>query len=292
MSDALNQHLVAGTSGVARCWALTRQDGKRFGFTDHDVDISFEDTVFKANTGLSAAAMSQTTGLSVDNSEAFGALSDLSIREDDLIAGRFDGAKIEAWHVQWSDPEARSLVFRGTLGEITRSGQAFSAELRGLTEALNQPTGAVYHKSCSCVLGDGKCRVDLSAAGFGVETGIGKIEEGRLFYFKGLDAYDAQWFEKGTLTVLDGAAEGLTGVVKNDRIENGFRIIEIWAPFGAEPEEEARVRLTAGCDKRLDTCRLKFNNLMNFRGFPDIPGDDWLVSHPTRALVLNGGSRR
>ena len=288
----LNAHLTEGTSDVARCWRLTRRDGVRFGFTDHDVDISFDGMDFRANTGLSAAALSQSTGLSVDNSEAFGALSDAAIREDDLVAGRFDNATVEAWLVQWSDPTARRLLFRGSLGEITRTGQAFSAELRGLAEALNQPTGAVYHKSCPCILGDAKCGIDLGQPGFTAEPKIGRVEEARLFWFKGLDGHAAKWFEKGTLTVSGGAASGLSGVIKNDREANGFRFIELWSPLGAAPEEDTLVRLTAGCDKRLETCRLKFDNLLNFRGFPDIPGNDWLVSHPTRAQVLNGGSRR
>ena len=292
MSGDLNAHLAEGASDVARCWRLTRRDGARLGFTDHDVDISFDGMVFKANTGLSATALSQTTGLSVDNSEAFGALSDAAIREVDLVAGRFDDAEVEAWLVRWSDPEARRLLFRGTLGEITRTGQAFSAELRGLAEALNQPTGAVYHKSCPCILGDAKCGVDLNQPGFTAEPTIGRVEAARVFWFKGLDSYAANWFEKGTLTVTNGNAQGLSGVIKNDRETNGFRYIELWAPLGAAPDEDAAVRLTAGCDKRFETCRLKFDNLLNFRGFPDIPGNDWLVSHPTRAQVLNGGSRR
>lgn len=290
--DALRQHLASGTSDVARCWTLTRRDGVRFGFTDHDVDIFFDNTHFKANTGLTSTALSQTTGLSVDNSEALGALSDAAIREEDLAVGRFDGAVVEAWQVQWSDPEVRSLIFRGSLGEVTRTGQAFSAELRGLTELLNQPTGEVYHKSCSRILGDAKCGVDLSAPDFSVEAVIGAVEEQRIFQFKALENYAAQWFERGTLTVLSGSAAGLGGVVKTDRFENGVRRIELWTPLGVAPEENTQVRLTAGCDKTLQTCQLKFGNVLNFRGFPDIPGDDWLISHPTRAQVLNGGSRR
>jgi len=289
---SLSEHLAAGTSDTARCWRVTRQDGAQFGFTDHDVDISFDGVVFKANTGLSSAAISQTTGLSVDNSEAFGALSDVAIREEDLIAGRFDGAQVEAWHVRWSDPESRALVFRGSLGEVTRTGRAFSAELRGLAEALNQPTGAVYTKSCGQILGDAKCGVDLSDPAFSASVAIGRVEGARQFWFKGLGAYQEKWFEKGTLRVVGGSAAGLRGVIKNDRIENGFRVIELWEPLGAPPSEEDVVVVTAGCDRSMAACRLKFNNILNFRGFPDIPGDDWLISHPTRAWVLNGGSRR
>ncbi|MGR3405211.1 MAG: DUF2163 domain-containing protein, partial [Roseovarius indicus] len=33
-------------------------------------------------------------------------------------------------------------------------------------------------------------------------------------------------------------------------------------------------------------------NFLNFQGFPDIPGDDWSYTDPSRAGRLDGGSRR
>ncbi|MBF9036037.1 DUF2163 domain-containing protein [Rhodobacterales bacterium HKCCE2091] len=289
---ALNAHLSLGATDVARCWRLTRRDGLTLGFTDHDRDIAFDGVTHKADTGLTAAALSQTTGLSVDNTEAFGALSDAAIREEDITAGRYDGAVIEAWLVQWSDPSARELVFRGSLGEITRQGGAFTAELRGLSEALNQPTGQVYHTACSCILGDAKCGVDIGQPPYAIEVEADEVETARTFRLSGLDGFEPRWFEKGVLTVLSGAAEGLSGIIKNDRQPGGIRQVELWSPLGMAPEAGDRLRLVAGCDKRMETCRLKFDNILNFRGFPDIPGDDWLISHPGRAWVLNGGSRR
>src|SRR5690606_20469724 len=127
-----------------RCWALVRRDGATLGFTDHDADLGFEGITFRADTGLSAAALQQSTGLAVDNTEARGALSSEAITEADIRAGRFDGAGVTAWLVNWADPAQRVLQFRGTLGEVTRAGGAFRAELRGLAEALNQPQGRVY----------------------------------------------------------------------------------------------------------------------------------------------------
>ena len=75
----LHAHLATGLTTVARCWALTRSDGLRLGFTDHDCDLDFDGLSFRAGTGLSAMALQQATGLSVDNTEALGALSDLSL---------------------------------------------------------------------------------------------------------------------------------------------------------------------------------------------------------------------
>lgn len=291
--EALDAHLATGATNTARCWKLTRRDGQVFGFTDHDCDLSFDGVTFRAGTGLSAAALSQSTGLSVDNTEAVGALSDAAVTEADIAAGRFDGAGIEAWTVQWDAPENRALTFRGTLGEVTRTGGAFTAELRGLAEALNTPRGRVYQKSCAAVLGDAACGVDLAAPGYFAELSPVAVEGGRVFDFAGVAGFEARWFERGTLTALTGAAAGLTGNIKRDRPQpDGTRRVELWDALGAAIAPGDLVRITAGCDKRLATCRLKFSNILNFRGFPDIPGEDWQMAHPTRLSVRDGGSRR
>ncbi|PIV76676.1 MAG: hypothetical protein COW55_00715, partial [Rhodobacteraceae bacterium CG17_big_fil_post_rev_8_21_14_2_50_65_11] len=278
----LNVHLREGITELARCWRVTRKDGVRFGFTDHDGALRFDGTLFKAESGLSAAALSQGTGLAVDNTEALGALSDDAITEADIEAGRFDGAEVEAWLVQWSDPDNRVLQFRGSFGELDRQAGGFSVELRGLAEAMNRAEGRVYQRGCSAVLGDGDCRFDLATPGYAHEGAVTRVSERRLLDFDGLTSFEPRWFERGRLKVLSGAAEGLVGVIKNDRFTTGVRRVELWEDLRAELAPGDRVRLEAGCDKRLETCRLKFSNQLNFRGFPDIPGDDWIMAYPAR----------
>ncbi len=289
--EALDLHLKSGATAVSRCWRVTRADGTAFGFTDHDLNLAFDGTVFRANTGMSAAALSQTTGLSVDNTEAVGALSDAAITEDDIFAGRFDGAEVEAWLVQWAAPENRVLQFRGSLGEITRANGAFSAELRGLAEQMNVPTGRVYQRTCQAVLGDAECGFDLTTAGYATEAVVTSTD-GRIFTFDGVINFEPRWFERGRLSVLSGAANGLSGAVKLDRVTDGVRHVQLWDSLREDIAAGDTIRLTAGCDKRMETCRLKFTNLLNFQGFPDIPGEDWQVAHPTRLSSRSGGSRR
>jgi uncharacterized phage protein (TIGR02218 family) len=289
--QALDEHLKSGITGVSRCWRVTRSDERSFGFTDHDCDLEFEDTIFRAGTGLSAAALSQTTGLSVDNTEAVGALSDASITEEDIFAGRFDGAEVEAWLVQWDAPENRVLQFRGSFGEITRANGGFSAELRGLAEKLNVPTGRVFQRSCPAVLGDSECGFDLDQPVYVTEAQITSTD-GRVFAFEGLTGFEPRWFERGQLRVLSGVAAGLSGAIKLDRVADTIRTVELWDTLRAAVASGDTVRLTAGCDKRMATCRLKFNNLMNYRGFPDIPDEDWQMAHPTRMSARDGSSRR
>ncbi len=288
----LKAHLETGVATTCRCWALTRLDGVVMGFTDHDVGLNFDGISFRADTGLSALALQQTTGLSVDNTEAIGALSDAAIREDEIEAGRYDGADIRAWLVNWSDVGQRQLQFRGTIGELRRSGGAFEAELRGLTEALNTPLGRVYQKPCGAVLGDAGCRFDLGAPGYAGELTVENVTDRRVFRFADLAGFAPGWFQHGKLVMLDGEAEGLSGAIKRDHQAEGARLIELWHPLRADLAQGDGLRLVAGCDKRMNTCRFKFNNLLNFQGFPDIPGDDWSISDPSRAGSLSGGSRR
>ncbi|GAB4283417.1 MAG: DUF2163 domain-containing protein [Roseovarius sp.] len=292
-SGGLAAHLAAGpTTTLCHAWAIRRRDGVEMGFTDHDAALEFEGIVFRAESGLSAVALQQSTGLSVDNTEALGALSDAAIREADIEAGRYDGAEVRAWLVNWQDTAERQLIFRAHIGEIRRAAGAFEAELRGLTDVLNQPEGRVYQKPCGAVLGDAACRVDLSLPDHRLEAVPEAVDERRVFRFQGLDGLAAGWFRFGRLRVLSGDAVGLGGTIKHDRFENGLRVVELWHPLRAGIAPGDRVQLIVGCDKRAETCRFKFDNFINFQGFPDLPGDDWSLTDPRRERRLDGGSRR
>ena len=290
--SALEDHLATGVTTVARCWAVIRRDGTVFGFTDHDSTLEFDGIAFKADSGMTARAIMSATGLSVDNTEAMGALSDAAITEADIEAGRYDGAEVKAWLVNWADVTARSLRFTGTIGELRRAGGAFHAELRGLTEALKHPQGRVYQTGCGAVLGDASCQFDLEADGFAAEIAVEDLEDARRFSFGDLSDFEPAWFERGRLRVLTGAAAGLVAIIKRDRFIGGRRQVEIWEALRAPVVAGDLLRLEAGCDKRFSTCRLKFANQLNFRGFPDIPGDDWLMATPSRGGENTGGSLR
>ena len=270
---------------------MTRRDGRVFGFTDHDEELSFAGVEFKADTGLTASALQQVTGLAVDNTEAVGALSDEAVTEADINAGRFDGAEVTAWLVNWRDVAAREVQFKGSIGELKRADGAFHAELRGLSEILNTPVGRVYQKPCQAVLGDRTCCVDLSADGYRTEVSVEQVEAGRVFRFAALAGFDDRWFERGRLEVRSGQAEGLVAMVKNDRVLGGARVIELWEELRMPVMTGDTVLLEAGCDKRIETCRLKFQNIENFQGFPHIPGEDWLMTYPQDSGANDGGSR-
>jgi uncharacterized phage protein (TIGR02218 family) len=286
----LQNHLDSGATTLCRCWRVRRQDGQVMGFTDHDRDLAFEGVVFKASSGMDASALQSTTGLNVDNGQVYGALNATDIREKDILAGRYDKAEVDQWLVSWTDPELRVHMFRGFLGEIRRTETAFEAELRGLTEKLNVPVGRTILRTCDRSLGDGKCRFDLTAPGYTAEGQVGEGSQGARVIVAGLADFAEEWFTHGTVRWLTGENMGLVSRVKRDSRREGSRVLDLWEepPLGMTAGDSFSV--SAGCDKTAATCRTKFDNFLNFRGFSHIPGEDWVVAYPKEGSVHDGSS--
>jgi len=290
--DDLIAHLLTGAATTCHAWMVVRKDGQIYGFTDHDNDVEFDSVIFKANSGLTAGALQSTSGLAVDNTEVTGAFSADGITESDLMAGRFDGASVTTWIVNWANLDQRTIRSRSSFGEIQRSYGSFKVELRGLADILNQQKGQVYQSNCGAVLGDAECRFNLDQTAFSLEASIQSIESAGSYILKAQPDYPAQWFERGQVSVTSGQALGQQGVVKFDREVDGRRIVTLWVDFDVPPRTGDLISLRAGCDKLATTCRSKFANFLNFRGFPHVPSTDWVASYPVSSQRNDGGSRQ
>ncbi|WP_179379795.1 DUF2163 domain-containing protein [Jannaschia marina] len=286
--SALADHMADGCATVCRAWVVRRRDGLILGFTDHDLDLDVDGVSCLAASGMTASALQASTGLSVDNSEARGILSHDAVSAEDIRAGLWDAAQVTAYLVNWARPSDFEILFRGSLGEISWGEGAFSAELRGLAETLNTARGRVFQARCDAVLGDGCCRQELGPL-FRVDVEVMAVEDDQILTLPLLRDYAPKWFESGHLLVLDGPADGAEARVKTDRSGDETREIVLWGALRRSLRAGDRVRLEAGCDKRAETCRFKFDNFLNFRGFPQIPGEDWVMSYPVRTGRNDGG---
>jgi uncharacterized phage protein (TIGR02218 family) len=287
--SALQVKLDSGVTTLARAWKLVRRDGVAMGFTDHDRDLIVDGVTFRAGTGFTSSEAASRFDLAVDGAEISGALADDSLTDADLAAGRYDAAKVETWLVDWSDPSLKVLTARATLGEIRREGQAFVAELRGLADLLSQESGRLYTAKCGADLGDARCRVDLTDPAFRGSGAIAGIEGTSIFVASGLDGFADTLFSAGRLTWTGGANDGLSIEIKQHRLVAGLSQLSLWQ---AMPEPIAvgdTFDVTAGCDKTFATCRARFANTDNFRGFPQIPGNDFLLASPVRGAPGNNG---
>jgi uncharacterized phage protein (TIGR02218 family) len=105
-----------------------------------------------------------------------------------------------------------------------------------------------------------------------------------------LDAFANGWFTRGKLIFESGPNAGLSVEVKEHRIEAGEVRLALWQQM-AEPASEGDLFVvTAGCDKRFETCRTKFANAVHFCGFPHLPGNDFVVAYAVPGEPGHDGS--
>lgn len=241
----------------------------------------FEGTQFLPSHGLDGGEVPAKLGGQVETSEVLGVIHAEAVTEDDILLGHYDGAVVESWRVNWADVSQRLLLRSDTIGEIVREDGVFRAELRSATQGLNATRGRVYHGLCDAELGDGRCGVDL-AAWRGNATVIA-VEDAYRVRVSGLGVADG-WFGFGKAVWSSGRRAGLTdGVMSHGRDVLGFAVkLGDWVVPGDT------LVVTAGCDRRFATCKAKFANAVNFRGFPHIPGSDYVLRHPRNGDALDG----
>lgn len=271
LSSALEAHLQATQQTLATCWHITREDEQVLGFTDHDKDIIVDGVLYTAAGGFTPTAAQQRAGLASAAMELQGILSHDALQAEDILAGRYDNAVIRIFLVNYEDPSMGIIVLRtGWLGEIQLQDGQFIAQLRGLSEKLNQRIAHYFSPTCRAELGDSACGVNLAALEVvGAITGI----DGVILYDTSLSA-PADYFSGGVMRITSGDNAGLVQSVRY--YTPGQCMLEQAFPYTLQVGDA--YILTPGCNKTSTTCKGRYANFLNFRGEPHIPGLDAMLT--------------
>ena len=281
-------HLAGEATTVCHCWRVIRRDATILGFTEHDHDLAFAGTQFLAASGFAASEGETGAGLPAATSDVTGGFSSDVISEADIEAGLYDGARVEVYLVNWMIPEQHVLLKVQEIGEVTRQTGQFQAELRSFAARLAEPQGRIYNRRCDAVLGDARCGVDLDLPQYRAEGVIVAVLDATRLSLAGITGYADGFFSRGTLTLLDGANMGCTFDVDAHTASDTETSISLWLPMDRPPAPGDRVLISAGCDKAFATCRTKFANAANFRGFPHMPGADFAYTYVDGASLHDG----
>lgn len=279
VSTALQAHLEQDITTLTTCWRVTRRDGVTLGFTSHDTDLVIDDIAYEATSGFTPTAVASSAALNVDNLDIEGLLESGTISEADITTGLYDFAEIEIFDVNYEDITQGKLVLRyGWLGEVEMKGNHFVAEMRGLTQKLSQTVGTVYSSTCRAELGDAHCMVDMSSRV--VSGSVTGVISSNIIQDSGRNEI-AGLFTHGVMTFTSGANEGVSIEVKS--YANTQITLMLPLPYALAIGDS--YTLSQGCDKQFDTCKEQFNNAINFRGEPHVPGlDRMLETAATRSV--------
>ena len=259
---------------------IVRRDATVFGFTEHSADqtvtVDGASTLLSAAPGFTVQGLVSAAGLGVDNTELAVIADDAVLTRADILAGKWDGARVYIFRYNWKLPSAGILpVKRGSFGNFTPQQGQFKVEFRDLRQALQQDTTWVIQEACRWRLGDARCGVDLVP--LTVEAEVTAVASGYEFTASSL-VQAADWFAEGSVTWLTGDNAG-TPARKVKAFAAGVVTLSEVSTFPIVAGDTFEV--VAGCRKRWDVdCRDKFDNILNFGGEKDKPTRDELAALP------------
>jgi uncharacterized phage protein (TIGR02218 family) len=258
-------------TSMALCWRLERTDGAGIALTSHDRQILTDSLSFDPNPGMIPATTTRSLGLEPDTGELAGALSSEALADTDLSVGRWDDSTLELTLIDWSDPDGQPItLLAGELGSVSINGESFTADLRGAAAQLDEAVCPATSAECRARFGDKSCRVDL--AGRTIAATIVASSGGLLTLDQDVD----DRFVLGRLRYMGGVNCGLSTLIMSAE----GAAVKVRDLPRATVEPGCRVQLREGCDKRFATCVSRFNNAVNFRGEPHLPGNDLLTRYP------------
>jgi uncharacterized phage protein (TIGR02218 family) len=272
-SLALAAHRELGTTTLAWCWKVTRTDGQVFGFTSIDRALVIDGVTYEAGTGITPSQIQGRSDLSVPNLELSGMLDSASITEEDLLAGVWDNAQVEVFEVNYADlTQGRMLLSKGSIGNVSSTRNTFTAEQRGIAQGLQQPIGEVFAATCQAVFGDARCGYDAESTrvSFTVTAVTGALGFTASALAGADDLYGA-----GEVTWVTGDNADLRMEVRSFASGGVF---ELQLPMPRAIQVGDTGTVIQGCRKRrTEDCFTKFSNVVNFRGFPDVPGNNKVI---------------
>lgn len=288
LEPGFSAHSQSGATTLATCWKITRSDGVVLGFTDHDLPLGFDGVDFVPAHGLDGGEAPQKLGPQVATTEVVGVLHSAAITEDDILLGRYDGAEVETFRVNWRQPTERLLLRRASIGEIVREDGVFRAELRSGQQALNVAAGRLYQALCDAELGDSCCGVDLENPAYRADALVLEVRDRRHLAIDGVGGFAEGWFGFGTAQWTSGRRIGLRDRIVSHARLGGMDVFGFSVAVGDWVVQGDALVARAGCDRRFATCKAKFGNAASFRGFPHIPGNDYVLRYPREGETRDG----
>ena len=264
--------LDAELTTIALCWRIERRDGIAAGLTGHDHDLLIDGLMHRASPGMTPSSIQRGDTLEPADMQVTGAFDARTITERDLLAGRWDGARVRVFAADWTDPSRQVALAEGRIGSVAVEDGAFTAELVGAGVALAAAVAEETSPGCRAELGDKRCRVAMAG-----RTALARVvrQDGARVVLDVAEPVANGW-GNGRLRWLGGANCGLSELVRHSE---GAAVTLARVPRLAVTAGD-RVELREGCDKRIATCAGRFGNAANFRGEPFLPGIDLLTRYP------------
>jgi uncharacterized phage protein (TIGR02218 family) len=283
LTAAMTSHIAGRSHTRCNMLLLDLIDGTTIGITDHDKPIDYDigdgTVTYDAGTGILTSNVSLACGLDADNYEVTGPVGD-TITPDGVLGGRFNRARARLFEVNWKNLTAGAIkILSGSVSEARIEGGKFVFEIRSDMDLFNQTVGRVITNQCDADFGDTRCGATPTTF---AET-VTAVTDAMRFTVTNLGAQADDFYNMGTVIGLTGANVGTTMEILDWTVGG---VVTLFAPLAEAPAIGDTFTLKNGCSKMrmsadttVPTC-LTHNNVVNFRGYPELPGSDQVLRMP------------
>jgi len=299
--------IQSGATSLCNLINITDAIGGTLALTDHIQDLSISSVTYLARPGMRVSLMKCSGNMEIDNYEIEGYFVTGVVTMADLLKGRFTGARVRRYIVNYDDLADGVLqIGDGNVSRVEVSDNAFKVQVLGKMWRLSQPVGRTVTKRCDVeTLGDSRCQFNLntsqypSGPAFKQNLTVSSVIDALTFTASGASGggTGSDWFKNGRVTWLTGDNAGYTQQIAEYTINIGDDEFVLRTQPGADIDIGDTLTATAGCDRTTSDCRYKFTNssqttgnMVNYRGFPGLIGTDiYLTAAKIKAIDDAGG---
>ena len=293
LTGGMISHLASGTTTRVGMLRLDLQDGSTIAITDHDRELTFDlgdgAAVYSPRTGILPSDLSLSTGFDSDDLEVTGPLvptatEDYHVTKAMVLGGRLDDATARFFQVNWADLTQGSIALlkgRVVLAEV--EGSRFKLTIQSEISRFKQEVGRTITAYCDADFGDARCGYTPAT----LTATVSSVTSASQFAVTYTGTYANDYFNGGTVQFTSGGLNGTRPVEVTDFTggTDSWAVL-LWTELADVPEIGDTLTFTQGCydvatgeSKTRNACKA-FSNIVNFRGFPDVPGSDQVLRYP------------
>ena len=246
--------------------------------TDHIRDLTIGGHLYRSDAGYEFSGNAAESSMTPGTFDLEGIIDIAGLSRASIASGALDNARMYIFATQWNAPaEDHEPISKSILGRTTLKDDRYSVEAMSLIDALNQPIGKTYGATCPKKFGGQEyagCKKVVTAT-----TGTVTSVTDRYNFTASALAGAADYFGAGSIVWTTGANVGLKSQEVKAFGVGG--VIELYEAFFYPVSIGDQFEITPGCRKRLEDCRDKWSNVLNFGGFTRIPTGN---TYATRGL--------
>ncbi len=250
------------------CLRIVPVTGATVRLTHYPTDLTMSNAaVYASFAGYDFSGYEAVSSMAPGAVDLQGILGITGISREAIASGVYDNARCYLFATSWAAPiEDEEPITASIFGKASLVDDRFVIEEMALIDALNQPVGLTCTATCPKKFGGTEyagCKKTFTPS-----TGTVTSVTDRYQFADTSRAEAADYFGAGLLTWTVGDNAGLAAAEVKSFSAGAFEL-QMSAPFPIQVGDTYSV--APGCRKRIEDCRDKHNNILNFGGFTRVP---------------------